>query len=494
MKKLNIIFLSSLLLITFSASAQTFPLLNNVYSTNCSDMAEESSYWQKNSDGEVVKYGPRLKENSFTYSKQIVKNYSIDGNKVSSELIDTLNQNQTIETFELRADGKAIRLFNFSSGGKEIIKDGKLVSDETRRTASKSLCDPNSQIAIFVKSQLQPSAIKTEAPVPKKLPSEGSQLSNSAGSKWKKIEKDPTDYPNWQEFFVDPASIKKDGEIVSLVWLINEDRLRGTSVHPYQSTVVEGAINCTTKKARKYSEKYYKNIDGINYVVGFNVDDLPNVKNLTESEKWNSIDEKINNTKLDRYPAEKRLFIEVCSAKSNSPEATSRSQKSSSSESGPKDKNSKDGQVNYKNKPTANTGKLKCYLLVNQTSKDIKSCDANVIKSSLTGFDTVGIMRIKSPTEIEIKTIASLQGLPGNTGEPTVETTVIRYTSSGNLITFEPFPNCFITKEVEEGGQYRKEYFKKASPGCPQTIIQANELSTRNLRSGASKGSLIIYE
>jgi hypothetical protein len=145
-------------------------------------------------------------------------------------------------------------------------------------------------------------------------------------------------------------------------------------------------------------------------------------------------------------------------------------------------------------KPIAKTGKSKCYLLVNQTSKDIKSCDANVIKNTLTGFDYVSIMRIKSPTEIEIKTIASLQGLPGNTGEPTIETFVVRYTSSGNLITFEPAPNCFITNEVEEGRQYRKEYFKKASPGCSQSIIQANETTLRNLKSGESKGLLIINQ
>jgi len=322
-----------------------------------------------------------------------------------------------------------------------------------------------------------------------------SPLGNGAGSKWKKMEKFTTGFKNVQELFVDPASIKKDGDIVSLVWLKNEDTEQGYGDNRYLSTVVEGAINCSTRKARVYTESFYKKNYGFDFISKLD-DSSPQVKNLTEDERWKSVDEKINlsNNMIDRWPSQKRLFIEVCSAKSNSPEATSRSQKSSSSESGPKDKNSKDGQVNYKDKPTANTGKSKCYLISNATTKDIKSCDTNVIKNSLTGFDTVGIMRIKSPTEIEIKIIATLQGLPGHTGEPTVETTVIRYTSSGNLITFEPLPNCFITKEVEEGGQYRKEYFKKASPGCPQTIIQANELSTRNLRSGASKGSLIIYE
>jgi hypothetical protein len=182
MKKLNPFLFAAILLAPFSAGAQTFPLLNNVYSSNCSDMAVRSSYWQKNSDGEVVRFGPQLKENKFTYTKETVLKYSVDGNKVSSELIDALNQNKNFETLELKPDGKAFRLFNYSSAGEEIVKNGKLVSDERRQTVFESLCDPNSEITIYVKSQLQPTTNKAEAPASKKPSPDASVNSQQSGS------------------------------------------------------------------------------------------------------------------------------------------------------------------------------------------------------------------------------------------------------------------------------------------------------------------------
>lgn len=137
--------------------------------------------------------------------------------------------------------------------------------------------------------------------------------------------------------------------------------------------------------------------------------------------------------------------------------------------------------------PKAQSGKSKCYLLTQPSIPAVKSCDANLIQSSLTGYDMVGLWRFKSPTEIEFKLIRSQD-------VSQIQTNIIRYTTSGNLITMEPIPNCFITSQVDEGKQYRKEYFKKASPGCPEHIINASKIATEELKSGRNKGLLIINE
>jgi hypothetical protein len=162
-----------------------------------------------------------------------------------------------------------------------------------------------------------------------------SPLSNGAGSKWKKMEKFTTGFKNVQELFVDPATIKKDGDVVSLVWLKNEDTEQGYGDNRYLSTVVEGAINCSTRKARVYTESFYKKHYGFDFISKLD-DSSPQVKNLTEDERWKSVDEKINlsNNMIDRWPAQKRLFIEVCGAKSDAVEATSRGQKSGPPEAG----------------------------------------------------------------------------------------------------------------------------------------------------------------
>jgi len=173
MKKLNPFLFVAILLSPFSLSAQGFPLLNNVYSPNCSDKTLTSTYYQKDNEGEIVKYISKFKENAFTYTKLIVKKYSVDGDKVSIELIDARNQSMLRETLELKPDGKAIRIFNLTLGGKEYVKNGKSVSDESREQGFQALCEPNSEVSILVKSNLQPPTVKTEAPATvKKLASE----------------------------------------------------------------------------------------------------------------------------------------------------------------------------------------------------------------------------------------------------------------------------------------------------------------------------------
>ena len=249
MKKLNSFLFAAILLSPFLVSAQTFPLLNNVYSTNCSDMAAISNYWQKNSDGEVVKYGSQLKEKKFTYSKAIVKKYSIDGDKVSSELIDASDQSLAFETLELKPDSKAIRIFNYFSGGQEIVKNGKLASDERRQTVFQGLCGPNSEVATYVISQFQPPAIKAEAPAPKKLTSEGSTPSNSANSGWQSVHKDSS-----SESFIDPASVKRKGKIIEFISMTN---FLSSTASP-KSYVYKQEINCSDQTRRPLLTKSYK--------------------------------------------------------------------------------------------------------------------------------------------------------------------------------------------------------------------------------------------
>jgi hypothetical protein len=183
MKKINPFLFVAILLSPFSLSAQTFPLLNNAYSLNCSDItARTTTYWQKNSDGEIIKYLVQLKENNLSVAKGTVKKYGVDGNKILSEIVDGPNQNLTLETLELKPDGKGIRIFNYSSGGEVLVKNGKLASDETREMGYQSLCEPNSAVAVYMKTQFQTLVIKPEAPAPKKLPPDTSVNSQQSGS------------------------------------------------------------------------------------------------------------------------------------------------------------------------------------------------------------------------------------------------------------------------------------------------------------------------
>jgi hypothetical protein len=206
-------------------------------------------YWQKNSDGEAVKYNLQLKENKLSVAKATVKKYSVDGNKLTSELIDVSNQDLSLETLELKPDGKGIRIFNFSSGGEVIIKNGKLASDETRETTFQSLCEPNSEVAVYMKTQFQILVIKAETPSPKKLSTEGSKPSNSANFGWQSVHKDSS-----SESFIDPASVKRKGEIIEFALMTNFL----TSTNGPKSYVYKQEINCSEQTRRPLLTKSYK--------------------------------------------------------------------------------------------------------------------------------------------------------------------------------------------------------------------------------------------
>jgi hypothetical protein len=250
MKKLNPFLFVAILLSPFSLSAQTFPLLNNAYSLNCSDItARTTTYWQKNSDGEIIKYLVQLKENNLSVAKGTVKKYGVDGNKLSSELIDGPNQNLTLETLELKPDGKGIRIFNYSSGGEVLVKNGKLASDETREMGYQSLCEPNSAVAVYMKTQFQTLVINAEVPAPKKLTSEGSTPSNSANSGWQSVHKDSS-----SESYIDPTSVKRKGKIIEFVLMTNF--LSGTA--SIKSAIYKQEINCAEQTRRPIFTKIYK--------------------------------------------------------------------------------------------------------------------------------------------------------------------------------------------------------------------------------------------
>jgi hypothetical protein len=249
MKKLNPFLFSVILLAPFSAGAQTFPLLNNAYSLNCSDMAASTAYWQKNSDGEVIKYIVSLKDNKLAVAKGTVKKYGVDGNKLSSEIVDGPNQNLSLETLELKPDGKGIRIFNLSAGGEVLVKNGKLASDETRVTTFQSLCEPNSEVAVYMKTQFQTLVIKAEAPAPKKLTSEGSIPSNSANPGWQSVHKDSS-----SESYIDPTSVKRKGKIIEFVLMTN---FLSSTASP-KSYVYKQEINCSEQTRRPLVTKTYK--------------------------------------------------------------------------------------------------------------------------------------------------------------------------------------------------------------------------------------------
>jgi len=137
--------------------------------------------------------------------------------------------------------------------------------------------------------------------------------------------------------------------------------------------------------------------------------------------------------------------------------------------------------------PRAPTGKPKCYLTTVPIQPPIKSCDPNLIQRSLTGFDIVGMLRFNSTTEMEFILIRP-QSVSENKSK------ITSYKISGNLITTEPVPNCFITNEVEDGVKYRKELFVRASSGCPEYLVNAGKVASEELKSGRNKGFLIVYE
>jgi hypothetical protein len=257
MKKINPFLFAVILLAPFSAGAQTFPLLNNAYSLNCSDMAASTAYWQKNSDGEVIKYIVSLKDNKLAVAKGTVKKYGVDGNKLSSEIVDGPNQNLSLETLELKPDGKGIRIFNLSAGGEAIVKNGKLASDETRVTTFQSLCEPNSAVAVYMKTQFQTLVIKPEAPAPKKLTSEGSSPSNSANSGWQSVHKDSS-----SESYIDPTSVKRKGKIIEFVSMTNF--LSGTA--SIKSAIYKQEINCAEQTRRPILTKTYKEPMGSGFI------------------------------------------------------------------------------------------------------------------------------------------------------------------------------------------------------------------------------------
>lgn len=137
--------------------------------------------------------------------------------------------------------------------------------------------------------------------------------------------------------------------------------------------------------------------------------------------------------------------------------------------------------------PFAQTGKSKCYLFTMPTAPSVKSCDPLVILSSLSDQDVAGLWRFKSPTEIEVTVLQPQASTP-------VKTKISGYQINGNLMTKELLPNCFITIEVEEGSQYRKEFFKSASSSCPAYLVNSWKSGIEELKSGRDKGYLIVYE
>jgi hypothetical protein len=97
------------------------------------------------------------------------------------------------------------------------------------------------------------------------------------------------------------------------------------------------------------------------------------------------------------------------------------------------------------------------------------------------------MLRFKNSSEMEFLVIQ-----PQQVGR--IQTIKLNFKSVDNSITTEPLPNCFITHEVEESTQFRKEFFKHASPGCPQHIVNASKIASEELKSGRDKGFLIVNE
>lgn len=137
-----------------------------------------------------------------------------------------------------------------------------------------------------------------------------------------------------------------------------------------------------------------------------------------------------------------------------------------------------------------------------QEDQKIESCDANVIKDSLAGFNRAILWKFKNASEIELTQIFS-NGEAKSYAEMTggkiwdqIRPVNQTYKLNGNLITREipAGSGCFITLTVEEKNGYRKEYFKNASPTCDGARVGAFKVVNENLKSGKNKGYLIINE
>lgn len=181
MKKMNILLLSALLLFPFLASAQTFPMLGNVYSVNCSNKAITSYFWTKENNGEIVRYTAKLKDNVNSFTKNVVKNFSIQEEKISIESIDTANQDVMRELLELKPNSKAFRTLNLSIGGKDYLKEGKVVSDQSRESIFIGMCEPDSEAVTFIKSQFKELPTASSDQAAKKAPAEKCYLKITGG-------------------------------------------------------------------------------------------------------------------------------------------------------------------------------------------------------------------------------------------------------------------------------------------------------------------------
>lgn len=143
----------------------------------------------------------------------------------------------------------------------------------------------------------------------------------------------------------------------------------------------------------------------------------------------------------------------------------------------------------------------KCYLNV-QGDQIIDSCDANVIKNSLAGYNRAILWKFKNASEIEFTAIysngeaKSFAEMTGGKVWDQIRTNSQSYKLNGNLITREipTGSGCFITLTVEEKNGYRKEFFKSASPTCDSARVGANKLVSEGLRSGKDKGDRIINQ
>jgi hypothetical protein len=148
----------------------------------------------------------------------------------------------------------------------------------------------------------------------------------------------------------------------------------------------------------------------------------------------------------------------------------------------------------------------KCYLnlIVSKPQDDqiINSCDIDTIKNSLLGYNRALLQKFKNNSIIEQTAIFSNEeaalfadGTRGTGFRQTIST-VLNYEVSGNLTTYQ-IPaggNCFVTYEVEEKNGYRKEFYKSASSGCSEAIVNANIIGLKNMKSGEQKGKRIIID
>lgn len=177
MKKLNFFVFAAIILCPFLVSAQSFPLLNNVYSINCSDGSVPNLYWAKSTDGEITRYFSIIKDNSLTYTALKVQKMKIEGNKIYLELFENSEKSIIYDVLEIKDGGKSYRLYERVVGTKEVIKNGYGVEPQGGETSFFSQCQPNTPAFEVLAKLLFPVITTADSRTVKKSPSEKCYLS-----------------------------------------------------------------------------------------------------------------------------------------------------------------------------------------------------------------------------------------------------------------------------------------------------------------------------